>query len=92
MAFTFRANSFRLLSVAAAWEKPAVSPQPPIAIMTAVPGGNFDRTVSTVVKRGQEDGTSGELKISERMKASATCVISDTRRGSGTTLCCLEVH
>lgn len=89
IAFTFRANSFRPLSVFAASENPWVSPHPPIATMMAVPFANRGRTASTVVKRGHSDTTSGELNIEERMKARATWVTSDTSEGSGMTLCCL---
>lgn len=56
--FTFLANNFLFPSVLAASEKPAVSPQPPIATIIEVPGANFDRTFWTVVKRGQEVGIS----------------------------------
>jgi hypothetical protein len=75
--------------VDAAFEKPEVSPHPPIAIMILVPFANFGRTCSTVVKSGHSD-TSNLLNIEERMKASATWVMFDTRASSGTTLCCLD--
>jgi hypothetical protein len=89
IALTFCANSFRLLSVDAACEKPEVSPHPPIAIIIFVPFANFGRTCSTVVKSGHSD-TSSSLNVEERMKASATWVMSDTRDSSGTTSCCLD--
>ena len=69
-------------------EKPAVSPHPPIAIMMAVPLANFERTSAIVVNNGHDVGCA-VLKVAEFMNARATCVISDTRCASGTTLCCL---
>ena len=84
----FRANRFRPSRDLAATEKLAVSPQPPIAIMTAVPGANCDLTASTVVKSGQVEG-SGSLKMEEGINASCTCVMPDTRESLGTTLCWL---
>jgi hypothetical protein len=89
IALTFRANRFRLLAVEAASEKPEVSPHPPIAIIIFAPFANLGRTCSTVVKSGHLD-TSSLLNVEERIKASATWVMSDTRDGSGTTSCCLD--
>jgi hypothetical protein len=87
IAFTFCANSFRLLSVESACQKPEVSPHPPVAIISSF--ANFGRTCSTVVKRGHSN-TLGSLKVEEHMKAKTTWVISDTRELSGTTSCCLD--
>lgn len=86
--FTFLANNFMFPSVLAASENPAVSPQPPIATIIAVPGANFDRTSLTVVKKGQDVGISW-LNFEDCIKAIATCVMSSTSEGSGTKLCCL---
>jgi hypothetical protein len=43
-----------------------------------------------VVKRGHDEGSTW-LNVAGLMKARATCVISDTRDSSGTTLCWLHV-
>jgi len=52
------------------------------------PSANLGRTEATVVKRGQESGSTS-LNIAEGMNARATCVIWETRFKLGTTSCCL---
>lgn len=69
--FTFSANNFLLLWVAAAVEKLAVSPHPPIATMIAVPSANLERTEETVSNKGH-DGGSTWLNMETGMKARAT--------------------
>ncbi len=58
--------------MAAAFAKPEVSPQPPIEIRTEMPTGNFERTFSTVVNRGQAAGGSAALNASEGINARST--------------------
>ena len=88
MALTFLAKSLLLLCDEAATEKLPVSPHSPIATMMAVPSANFDRTEDTVVKRGQEDGSTS-LNSEAGINARATCVMWETRVKSGTMSGCL---
>jgi len=74
VAATFLAKSFRDASVAAPAEKPSVSPQPPTAIQTLVPGSNKARTDARSMK-GAYWPPGSVVKSDDCANAVMTCVM-----------------
>lgn len=92
IAATLRANRARDAAVRAPRSNPAVSPQPPTATSSFVPGPTCARTAATVVNSGHSvrASPSSSLNTSDGMNASAMCVrYWNSGKSVGRRGCCL---